>query len=75
MYGVVLADYLACLIALFKWKKWGFFVAIAVGIAASFVNVAVGLPVAQAFGGLIWLLILYGVLQIGGERKGWSQLD
>jgi len=29
----------------------------------------------RSLSGLLGLLILYGVLQIGGKDKGWSQLE
>lgn len=62
-------------IALFQWKKWGFFGFIATSIVAFVVNLAVGLNIIQALLGLLGIAILYGVLQIGKEKKGWDQLE
>lgn len=62
-------------IALFQWKRWGFFGLVATAIAAFAVNVAIGANMAAAIAGLLSLAILYGVLQIGGDRKGWAQLE
>ena len=64
-----------CLIALFKWKKWGFYGALASGILVCVINVSIGLNIVQAVLGLAGIAILYGVLQIGGDKKGWAQLE
>lgn len=66
---------IVCLIALFRWKKWGFYGAAALAVLAFIVNLVVGLKIMQAFMGLIGIAMLYGVLQIGGEKKGWTQLE
>jgi hypothetical protein len=66
---------LACAIALFKWKKWGFWGFTSTACLSLFVNLSIGLSPASAAGGLLGIAILYGVLQIGKENKGWSQLD
>jgi hypothetical protein len=74
IFVVLLIFNIICLIALFKWKKWGFWgvvVGIIIGVC---LNLYLGLgPV--SFSGLIALAVLYGVLQIGKENKGWPQLD
>ena len=62
-----------CLIALFNWKKWGFWFFCAFGGIAVIINILLGVGV-TAFGTLISVAILYGVLNIGGENKGWVQL-
>ena len=66
---------IVCLIALFQWKKWGFYGAVASGILAFVVNLAVGLNIVQALLGLVGIAVLYGVLQIGADKKGWTQLE
>ena len=66
---------LVCAIALFQWKKWGFWGFAASACVILVVNLAIGLNPLQALGGLVGVAILYGVLQIGKENKGWPQLD
>jgi len=66
---------IVCIIALFQWKKWGFYGAVASYIVAFFVNLVVGLNIVQALLGLVGIALLYGVLQIGGDKKGWAQLE
>ena len=66
---------LACAIALFKWKMWGFWGICITSAIALGVNLAAGLGIRSAVTGLLGVLILYGVLQIGKENKGWPQLD
>lgn len=63
------------LIALFRWKKWGFWGSVATYALSFVVNLAVGVNVVQVLLGLSGLAILFGVLQIGKENKGWSQLE
>ena len=66
---------LVCAIALFRWRKWGFWGFVGSGAVGFWVNLSIGLPPGYALGGLLGVAILYGVLHIGKERKGWSQLD
>jgi len=66
---------LSCAIALFRWKKWGFWGFVASAVTVSFVNLYIGLAPSSALGGLVGVAFLYGVLRIGKEREGWSQLD
>lgn len=61
-------------IALFKWKKWGFFGIIGSTIIAFVVNLYIGIG-AMSLLGLSGIPILYAVLNIGKERAGWHQLD
>jgi hypothetical protein len=63
-----------CAIALFKWKKWGFWGICALTIIILFINLTLGVGI-FAISGLIGIGILYAVLQIGGENKGWTQLE
>lgn len=64
-----------CSIALFRWQKWGFFGFIATTAAAFVINLMLGLNILQLLTGLVGIAILYGVLQIGKEKKGWTQLE
>ncbi|MCP3673840.1 MAG: hypothetical protein GY829_05145 [Gammaproteobacteria bacterium] len=66
---------LTCSIALLKLKKWGFYGFVASSIVVTGVNVLSGIAISSSFGGLIGIAILFGVLQIGKENKGWTQLD
>lgn len=64
------------LIAIWLWKKWGFFGVMLSGFITVFVNLAIGVNVMAAVMGLIGVAVLYGVLQIGDDKtKGWTQLD
>jgi hypothetical protein len=66
---------LICAIALFNWKKWAFWGFVGSSIGAFFVNLAIGMGIGQALLGLLGIALLYGVLHIGTENKGWPQLD
>ena len=65
---------IVCVIALLKWKKWGFWGVVGLTIVGLFLNLYIGLG-PQSFLGLIGIGVLYGVLHIGEENKGWPQLD
>jgi hypothetical protein len=62
-------------VAIFRWKRWGFYGLVGTSILALVANVAAGVNVAQALIGLVGPAVLFGVLQIGNERKGWNQLE
>lgn len=64
-----------CAVALFKWKLWGFRGFVCSAGVAMVVNVVGGISAAAAVSGLLGIAVLYGVLQIGQERKGWTQLE
>ncbi len=66
---------LACAVALFRWKRWGFYGFLLSGFVAFGVNLKLGQSPAQSFIGLLGVSILYAVLHIGGKNKGWTQLD
>jgi hypothetical protein len=62
-------------VALFQWKKWGFFGFVATAALALAINLKLGINIGQILLGLLGVAILYGVLQIGKEKKGWTQLE
>lgn len=64
-----------CAIALLRWKKWGFWGFCATALITLAANMSMGLGIASALGGVLGVLILYGVLHIGKENKGWPQLE
>ncbi len=66
---------LICAIALFKWKKWGFWGCCISAVIMAGINLSLGLEIKSVIGGFVGIAILYGVLQIGKENKGWIQLD
>jgi hypothetical protein len=66
---------LACAIALFRWKKWGFFGFVGTSLVAFAINMIVGVSIIQALFGLLGFAILFGVLHLGKENKGWPQLE
>jgi len=66
---------LVCAIELFRWKRWGFWGFCVSSAVALVVNLWVGFGIVTALSGLLGMVLLYGVLQIGKENKGWSQLE
>jgi len=66
---------LACVVALLRWKKWGFRGLVGSAVVTLGVNLAIGLGLSSAIVGLLGVLLLYGVLHLGKDNKGWPQLD
>lgn len=66
---------IVCVIALLMWKKWGFWGICGLNVVALIVNLLLDWEPYSAMGRLLGVAILYGVLQIGKENKGWPQLD
>ena len=66
---------LACAIALLRWKKWGFWGLVASAAVTLGVNLTIGLGLSSAVVGVLGVILLYGVLHIGKDNKGWPQLD
>jgi len=68
----VLAIFFA--VGLFMWKKWGFWGLVVVEAVIVAINISGGnyLSIISA---IVSIGLLYGVLQIGGANKGWTQLE
>jgi hypothetical protein len=66
---------LACAVALLRWKKWGFWCLVGSAVVTLGVNLTIGLGLSSAIVGFLGAILLYGVLHIGKENKGWPQLD
>ena len=66
---------IVCAIALFNWKKWGFWGFLGSSVTALIINLSIGLGIGQSLLGLLGIVLLYGVLNIGENNKGWPQLE
>jgi hypothetical protein len=62
-------------IALFRWKKWGFYGLLGTTILSSFISLSLGVPIAHVIFGVVGFLILCVVLGMGGDKNAWSQLE
>lgn len=74
MIGLAVAS-LVCVMAIFRWRKWGFWgllIISAVKIVLEVIAGGTGFSVLS--GVVISMLILYAVLHIGRTNKGWPQL-
>jgi hypothetical protein len=65
---------IAFFLAVFRWRRWGFYGFIATSVIAVIVNLSIGLSVVSSLLGLSGAAILYWVLQMGGQNNGWRQL-
>jgi hypothetical protein len=73
--GLLCIVNVVCAVALLKWKKWGFYGVAGTSAAAFVINLALGQGIIQSLLGLLGIAILYGVLQIGKDNVGWTQLE
>lgn len=66
-----------CAIALFNWKKWGFWGICLVAIINIIIDISFRLSTVPVviISAAIFLLILYLALQLGKENKAWNQLS
>ena len=65
-----------CILALFAWKKWGFWGFCAVNVIGLIVDIGLGIDMVwPSIAVLVSIAILFGVLHIGQDDKGWPQLD
>ncbi|HCS38553.1 MAG TPA: hypothetical protein DIW44_03075 [Anaerolineaceae bacterium] len=72
---VLLLSNITVTIALFMWKRWGFLLVCFNATASFVINLIIGVSILQALMGFVGIGVLYGVLQIGKNNKGWPQLD
>jgi hypothetical protein len=64
------------LVALLRWKKWGFYGFVLLCTAdLGFRWTSFGYPMRDAVSTFVALVVLCVALQVGGERQGWKQLD
>lgn len=63
------------IIALLRWKKLGFFGLVCTAIATFLIDITIGVNAGYAIFGLAGVVLLFVLLQIGGERSAWDQLD
>ena len=64
-----------CIGALFRWKIWGFWGIACLAVGALLVNLQLGFSLTEVVSGLSGVVILYFVLNIGRDNKGWPQLE
>ncbi len=65
-----------CLAAVFMWKKWGVWGLCSVQLIGFIVSIIQGeLIIVSLINLVIGLGLLFWVLHIGGENKGWPQLE
>lgn len=61
--------------ALWRWKKWGFWLFVAIASASALGNTYLTGSIITFLMAPLGVLIMYGVLHIGKERQGWKQLE
>jgi hypothetical protein len=71
---VVCVIEIVCAIALFGWKKWGFYGFCVAAVIMIILNIIAKSWFSVA-SPIISIALLYAVLQIGKDNKGWPQLS
>jgi hypothetical protein len=75
LYAIFTLFDIACLIAIYNWKKWGVWGLCAAAIAGFMISIIQGqLVIISLLNLVISLGLLFWVLNIGGDNKGWPQL-
>jgi hypothetical protein len=64
---------IVCAVALFRWKKWGFYGYLILKVIDIVGGMLLGNPSAAA--GVLGIVILLGLLHMGGVNKAWHNLD
>ena len=66
---------LVAYVAILRWKKWGFWLLAATSCVVFVINLYNGFNFIASFNGFMPVAVLYGFLHLGGDKKGWTQLD
>ena len=61
--------------AILSWKKWGFWLFSFICFFNLGLNLITGFQIPNGIFGVIIAAMLLGVLHIGGDKKGWTQLE
>jgi hypothetical protein len=64
----------ACTVAMFRWKRWGFYGYALAAVLVFALNVYAGVGVLPAMLGFSGTIFLFIALQIGGEKRAWPKL-
>lgn len=64
-----------CAIALLQWKKWGFYGFCLMAVIACFINISMGLGIVSLIYAPIPVGVLFGMLNMGKEKKAWPRLE
>jgi hypothetical protein len=62
-------------IALWRWKRWGFWGYCCTTLAAFAINLSIGTGLGPSLWGLMGIVILLAALHVGRHNEGWSQLE
>lgn len=74
--GLSAAASAACGIALFQWKKWGFYGLVLLALVNTSLKLIIfDYSLGYVVAGFVGLVVLCAALQVGGEREGWKQLE
>ena len=73
--GILAVLYVISAFAVLRWKKWGFWLFTLTASIPLNLNLYFGLSIVYSVVVLIRVSILFGVLQIGVDKIGWSQLN
>jgi hypothetical protein len=75
LFGVVNLLITPAAYALWKWKKWGFWLFVGIALFGATINTYLTRSIITFLMAPTGVLIMYGILHIGKENQGWKQLD
>ena len=73
--GIINIIKLVSAYAILSWKKWGFWLFSFICFFNLGLNLITGFQIPNGIFGVIFAAMLLGVLHIGGDKKGWTQLE
>ena len=75
VFGIINLLMGGCAVALWRWKKWGFWAFVVIGILGGILNTWLSRSIIPMIMMPIGILIMYAILLIGRDNQGWRQLD
>ena len=64
-----------CAIALLQWQRWGFYGFCVTAAISGLVNISIGFGIVSLLYAAIAVGALFGMLNLGKERKAWPKLE
>ncbi len=74
VFGILAIINILFIVALCRWKKWGFYGLCASALIILGINIYLDVPILRALSSLVTIIFLYGALHLGGKDKAWHKL-
>ena len=75
LWGIRSFAFVVCAVALLRWQKWGFWGICVLACVVPVSGISAGFPVGKSLLSLVYPVLLFGLLRLGGERAAWRQMN